>query len=97
MITFGAPRVGNEAFKLFAEAKSNLSMWRYSYDYDIVTRIPTQTALGFHHAGHTVQIWSETQEIYTYWHHIGNEDGGGLYEGAPWYWYCKFLSTKFRI
>lgn len=32
MITFGAPRVGNEAFKLFAEAKSNLSMWRYSYD-----------------------------------------------------------------
>lgn len=89
MISFGAPRVGNEDFKNWSDAKSNLAAWRYVFDYDTAARLPPQS-LGFDHAGHTMQIWPGDYTS-AYWRHIGNEDNGGQFGGAPWYWYCKYI------
>ena len=83
MIGFGNPRIGNKAFKDWSERKTNLAVWRYVYNYDTVTRIPAQI-FGFHHAGHTFQIWQGDQS-YVYFHHTGD----GNYLGVPWFWYCK--------
>jgi len=85
MIGFGNPRVGNEQFKNWSESLSNLAVWRYVNDDDVVTRIPPQN-FDFHHAGHTFQLWSNDDKATVYYRHIGD---GVQYEGAPSYWYCK--------
>lgn len=86
MINFGGPRVGNENFKDWSEQKSNLAVWRYVYEYDLVARVPPNT-FSFDHAGHTFQIWEGCYSS-VYYHHVGND---GVYEGVPWYWYCKYM------
>lgn len=86
MIGFGNPRVGNEQFKNWSESLSNLAVWRYVNDDDVVTRIPPQN-FDFHHAGHTFQLWSNDDKATVYYRHIGD---GVQYEGAPSYWYFAF-------
>ena len=92
MMNYGGPRVGNWEFKGWSEQLSNLALWRYVYDYDIVTRIPLNT-MGFYHAGHTFQLWPGDYSS-IYYRHEGN---GGDYEGAPWYWYCKYRDNICKI
>ena len=89
VINFTGPRVGNQEFKDWSEAKSNLAVWRYVYNRDIVPRLGPMSA-GYRDAGQTFQIWPYIpfyrpkgySEIY--YRHVGN---GGSYVGAPNSWY----------
>ena len=53
VINFGAPRVGNEAFKELVESLPNLSITRLVHHMDVVPRTPM---IGFKHVGHTIQV-----------------------------------------
>jgi hypothetical protein len=91
MINFGAPRIGNEAFKIWTETElSNLSAWRYVNRKDFIPRaIP-----GFDHAGHLFAIYDKKARVY--YNQIGNEQG---YKGVRRSWYCEYImfSTEFLI
>jgi predicted lipase len=96
MLNFGAPRVGNEAFKKWSESTLvNLSAWRYVNDHDMVPRM-IPNSFGYDHAGHLFQIW-EGDYTEVFYRQVGN---GSNYAGAPWYWYCKYLfkekGSKYR-
>ena len=109
VFSFAGPRVGNQAFKDWSEAKPNLASWRYVYRKDLVPRQGPR-ALGFVDTGHTVQIyytWSlwggEKGHTSIYYRHIGN---GGSYVGVPDDWYdprkykslvCSTLLQFFRL
>jgi hypothetical protein len=83
MLNFGAPRVGNEAFKKWSESTLvNLSAWRYVNDHDMVPRM-IPNSFGYDHAGHLFQIW-EGDYTEVFYRQVGN---GSNYAGAPWYWY----------
>jgi hypothetical protein len=85
MINFGAPRLGNEAFKKWTERTlPNLSAWRYVNRRDIVPRTPIP---GFHHAGHLFAMNKRNAKVY--YNQIGKKSE---YEGAPNHWHCKCSS-----
>lgn len=89
VICFAGPKIGNKEFKNWSEQKSNLAVWRYVYNYDIVPRLGPTWVLGFVHAGHTFQIWQRESKSIIYYRHVGN---GGMYAGVPWSWSwpCKY-------
>lgn len=92
MINFGAPRLGNEAFKEWTEGNlSNLATWRYVYKSDSVPRILSRR-LGYVHAGHLVQLSEDRSAIY--YRQVGD---GIKFKGAPWTWYCKYLYYQLHI
>ena len=85
MINFGAPRLGNKAFKTWTEnSLTNLSSWRYVFRNDIVPRIIPDT-LGFRHAGHLFQMNRLNSKVY-----YRQRGKRGVYQKAPLSWYCKF-------
>ena len=80
MVNFGAPQVGDEAFKNFSEILENLSMFRFVYGDDVVARLP---GLGsFEHSGHLMQM--EREGITAYWNTVGDEIGD--FAGIPKQW-----------
>merc|ERR1712038_757754 len=84
MINFGAPRLGNLAFKLWTEGTlTNMAAWRFVNDRDMVPRIIPQF-LGYHHAGHLHQIWTERMHSLVYYRQTGDSTH---YAQAPWGWY----------
>ena len=76
VISFGAPAVGNQAFKNWSEnTLSNLSVWRFVNLSDFAPRFfPYWT--GYHHAGHLFQVRRRSSEAYY------RQVGGGNYEGV---------------
>lgn len=78
-INYASPRIGIDAWKSWVDSISNLGIWRFVYQEDIVPRLPV---LQFWHVGHTIQLdyWSSS----CYYLHIGDEELG--YAGRPWYW-----------
>ena len=58
VMTMGAPKQGNFAYKLLLEGLDNLRMFRFVYGFDLGARVPTpgMTSENFHHAGHL--IWN---------------------------------------
>ena len=51
IVTFGAPKVGNDVFKKYVESHMNVT--RIVLDRDVITRMPI---LGYQHAGNPIQI-----------------------------------------
>lgn len=88
MINIGAPRFGNEEFKLWSEGLENLASWRYVFRRDIVPRIIPKT-LGYHHSGHLFQVFKTPTSYHSvvYYRQVGN---GEDYAQAPYGWYCKY-------
>jgi hypothetical protein len=100
-INFGCPQTGNEAWRDYFNAtlplppwmKDRLGVWRVVQGWDLVPRLPEL----FHHAGHTIQIWSKSHhkydkksspnQIQAYYQHIGNPDLS--YAGVPTGWSSK--------
>lgn len=76
VINFGAPRLGNKSFKAWAESRSNLCMWRFCYENDIVPRL----APGMEHVGHLLQMDDSRARGYY------RQTGGGNYLGVPRAW-----------
>ena len=103
VVSFAGPRVGNQAYKDWSEAKSNLASWRYVYNRDAVPRLGPLTA-GYVDSGHTLQItpsrpgfdgWKPVMKpAYTsiYYRHTGN---GGSYAGVPLTWYIP--TGKYKL
>ena len=87
LITFGQPRVGDNAFKQWVEAKENFSQWRVVNRKDLVPRALPNT-LGFRHAGHLVQL--ERGETLFYYEQDGEDP---TYAGAPNAWSCKYSNS----
>lgn len=109
MITFGAPRIGNQTFASWANALANLRMFRYVYERDLVPRFPANT-VAYYHTGHTVQIWknSKLNDYFhgigarIYWRHGGCKAAGRTrcttYKGRPTNWSCKlFICSSFSV
>lgn len=79
VVNFGAPRVGNEAFKTWTEQSlSNLSVWRFVFRADIVPRVLMHD---YDHAGHLFQVWSKKSEMF--YSQVGEDD----YKGVPGSWH----------
>lgn len=79
MITFGAPRVGSKDWRNWANSVANLRMFRYTYQTDIVPRIPPPGT--YHHAGHTIWVKEGSKEVYNnrsyiYYRHDGCKAAG---------------------
>lgn len=84
MINFGAPGLGNEAFKVWSEGTLlNLSVWRYVYRSDAVPRFLELN--GFKHAGHLFMLYKQESEIF--YRQVGD---GLTYKGVPTTWICKY-------
>ena len=82
VVNFGAPRVGNEAFKTWTEQSlSNLSVWRFVFRADIVPRVLMHD---YDHAGHLFQVWSKKSEMF--YSQVGEDD----YKGVPGSWHCTY-------
>jgi len=53
VITFGCPRIGNDNFQAFTDDISNLNIWRYIYENDYVTQIPSSA---YCHVGYLITL-----------------------------------------
>ena len=91
MVNFGAPRLGNKAFKTWTEKSlSNLSAWRYVFRNDIVPRLIIDT-FGYRHAGHLFQMNRFNSKVY-----YRQRGKSGVYKKAPRSWYCEFQSFSWQ-
>ena len=61
LVTFGSPKVGNDAFARFLE-KSGMPIYRVVREFDIVAQFPFDNE-DFRHVGD--EIWIHNQEFYT--------------------------------
>jgi len=71
-VTFGAPRCGNKAFKIFAESLINLNLFRFVNRDDVVPRVPFD---GYNHVGHLIWRNSSSKSynaVEAYYRQIGN-------------------------
>jgi len=91
VISFGAPAVGNQAFKNWSEnTLSNLSVWRFVNRSDYAPRVFPQSK-GYYHAGHLFQVWRRYSEAYH------RQVGGGNYEGVDDSWNRKYFMIELFI
>jgi hypothetical protein len=90
-ISTGSPRTGTNAFRIFANNLTNLSMWRLVLKEDIVPRLPPNM-ISWKHPGHTIQM-NENGTL-CYYQHYGDKALG--YAGVPLSWnyvsYAKPIS-----
>lgn len=92
MINFGAPRVGNMAFKEWSENElDNLACWRFVLQRDLVPR-GFPNFMGYYHAGHLFQVYKRNSEYYSevFYRQVGD---GDMYARAPRSWYCKYAMS----
>ena len=82
VITYGAPRVGNAAFKEWIEDVDNISIWRFAHQDDIITRLPP-AFIGYRHVGHLIHL--EQEGTHAYYRHVGDNDLG-LVSAPEWKW-----------
>jgi len=81
MISFGAPRVGNENFAEWANELPNLSAWRFVNDWDTIPRTPLNSQ-GYSHAGHLMDM--KTGRCSAYYRQGGGSGYAGVYDS--WYY-----------
>eukprot|EP00525_Craspedostauros_australis_P000135 CAMPEP_0198122130 /NCGR_PEP_ID=MMETSP1442-20131203/33985_1 /TAXON_ID= /ORGANISM="Craspedostauros australis, Strain CCMP3328" /LENGTH=394 /DNA_ID=CAMNT_0043781085 /DNA_START=212 /DNA_END=1396 /DNA_ORIENTATION=+ len=97
-INFGCPRIGNDAWTEFfrqyvpsSKIAGRLGIWRVVLGTDIVPRLPDF----FTHAGHTIQLWSDSHHhkkdddqhpivVQAFYNHYGDATLG--YAGVPKGW-----------
>ncbi len=54
--TFGAPRIGNAAFRRAYQARLGAQTWRFEYGSDLITWLVPRWA-GYRHVGNRVVVW----------------------------------------
>lgn len=67
LITFGSPRIGNEAFCTGFNQLENVRHWRISNGWDPVTRIPPHAPapIDYRHTGHHIWLSHDVQNLET--------------------------------
>ena len=60
---FGCPRVGNDHFRNWVNEIPNLSIWRFVFDDDLVTRLPP-AVLWYRHVGHLIHLGKDIKVYY---------------------------------
>jgi len=82
-ISIGEPMSGDDSWVTYVNNNPNLSIWRFVYELDLVSRMCGEKHFTYRHIGHTVQLDSKHCAKAYYQHHGSDEHG---YKGVPSNW-----------
>lgn len=89
-LSIGEPMSGDDSWMDYVNNNTNLSMWRFVYELDLVARMCGEKHTTYKHVGHTVQFDSKHCAKAYYLHH-GNDDLD--YKGVPSNWESHALDS----